>query len=152
MVAERSVNTNSSSHVATFRPCKTAPPASYQSKNKASVNPASVSFKRRDCPNTLASNDQGALPVERAAHPVQPLHKKQKTFPVAMEAKSKTNANQCKPKSISKNSTTDAAKTSKEHDAITGTMMTYSKVLTWTSFKSPQKSTRSTCRRRSQLL
>ena len=75
MAAERSVNTNSSSHVATFRPCKTAPPASYQSKNTASVKPASVSFERRNCPKTLASNKQGALPVDKAAHTVQPYAK-----------------------------------------------------------------------------
>ena len=118
--AERSVNTTSSNHVATFRPCKTAPPASYQSKNTASVKPASVSFERRNCPKTLASNKQGALPVDKAAHTVQPLHKKQKTSSVTMEAKSKMNANECKTKPIPKNSTTDIVKNSKEHEAIDG--------------------------------
>ena len=152
MAAERSVNTTSSNHVATFRPCKTAPPASYQSKNTASVKPASVSFERRNCPKTLASNKQGALPVDKAAHPVQPLHKKQKTSSVTMEAKSKMNANQCKPKSISKNSTTDIVKNLKEHEAIDGYDDDLFKSVDLDQLQKSAKKHPSTCRRRSQLL
>ena len=119
MAAERSVNTNSGNHVETFRPCKTAPPASYQSKKTNSVKPASVSFKRRDCPTKAdASNCQGALPVETAARPVQPLHKKQRTSSVTMETKSKITVNACKPKPPSKNSTTNAVETSKYNNLI----------------------------------